>query len=140
VIVADANIIAYWLIEGEFTESARRLRSVESVWAVPTLCRHELLNVLVSYVQHGGMGVDDAQLLWGSAEAFLGSNEYEVNLSAVIPIATEYDISAYDAQYVALAHELGVPLVTEDKRLRRQTPNFVFSIKEYQNSYSQKNG
>jgi predicted nucleic acid-binding protein len=34
-------------------------------------------------------------------------------------LALEYGISAYDAVYVALAHEEGLPLVTADARLVR---------------------
>ena len=41
---------------------------------------------------------------------------FELTVSA-LPIATTYDITAYDACYVALAQRLGIPLVTADQKL-----------------------
>jgi predicted nucleic acid-binding protein len=37
--------------------------------------------------------------------------------AAAIPIGTTYDVTAYDACYVALAQRLGIPLVTADQKL-----------------------
>lgn len=41
---------------------------------------------------------------------------FDLTVSA-LPIATAYDITAYDACYVALAQRLGIPLVTADQKL-----------------------
>jgi predicted nucleic acid-binding protein len=50
-------------------------------------------------------------------------------------LALEYGISAYDAVYVALAHEEGLPLVTADARLVRAlagSPHAVLHLDEFE--------
>jgi hypothetical protein len=39
-------------------------------------------------------------------------------------------ISGYEAQYVALAQQLNMPLVTEEQRLLEQLPALCLSIEE----------
>jgi predicted nucleic acid-binding protein len=46
-------------------------------------------------------------------------------------LAGELDLSAYDAQYVALARALAAPLVTEDRKLRRILPHEALSMSQY---------
>lgn len=40
-------------------------------------------------------------------------------VSHVLPLAREYDLSAYDAAYLEVAIRRRVPLATLDRRLRR---------------------
>ncbi len=129
-IVVDANVVAYWAIEGEFTNSARELWRVDSEWMVPMLCRHELANVVATYVKRGAMEVADVADLWSGIELVISGNEIEVDLPSAVAIAIERKLSAYDAQYLLLAEQHGVPLVSQDKKLVKQT-NFGFSISEY---------
>ena len=44
---------------------------------------------------------------------------FELTVSA-LPIATTYDVTAYDACYLALAQRLGIPLVTADQKLHNK--------------------
>ncbi len=129
-IVADANVIAYWLIEGEFTALARRLYDREPTWVVPALCRHELANVIANYVKHRAMVVADVPLLWRNLESLVGGREYDVDYVEVIALAANNGISAYDAQYLYLAKSLGVLLITQDKRLATSTDS-AFTMAQY---------
>lgn len=129
-IVVDANIVAYWVIDGDKTPLARRLRSLHPVWAVPSLCRHELANVLSVYFKHGGINADDVPMLWEGFISVIDGHEYEVAFPDAIRLARDHAISAYDAQYVLLAHQLSKPLVTEDKKVCAQCPDRAQSMSQ----------
>ena len=82
-IVADANVIAYWLIQGKYTTLARQLYASEPIWVVPALCRHELANVIANYVKHGAMAVTDVPLLWRNLESLIRDREYDVDFGFI---------------------------------------------------------
>ena len=138
-IVVDTNVITYFVLQQARTEQARSLYQLDGDWRVPPLWRYEFLNVLANFSRHAGEPSDLLESAWRNAVNLLGDKETQPDMIRALQLASRHDISAYDAQYVALANELGVPLVTEDKRLRRQRPDFVLSIEEYQSSYNQKN-
>lgn len=127
-IVVDTNIIAHLLIESERTAPARALWQNDPDWRVPTLWRHEFLNVLANYVRHGGMPAEDAHMVWDNAVVLIHRGETEFDLAGALELAITYDISAYDAQFVALAEELSVSLITADKRLLQKFPKIAVSV------------
>lgn len=130
-IVVDTNVIAYFLIEGERTPLARRLWRHEPRWRVPVLWRHEFLNVLASYARTGGIAPPAAKRLWQTASRFCAPMEVEVDLGTALQLALDQDISAYDAWYLTLADTLDVPLVSEDRRLRKRCRGMATSMEEF---------
>ena len=130
-IVVDANIVAYWTIKGAQTEAATRLRVADPVWVVPALCQHELLNVLWMYMRGDEMTLPQAIAVWDDCKAVIEGSGYEVPAHEILSLAQERNITAYDAQYVVLARELGVPLITEDKKLQSRCPDEARSMQEH---------
>jgi predicted nucleic acid-binding protein len=134
VIVADTNLISYLLIEGEQTDLARAVWVQDSKWAMPPLWRSEFLNVLVVAHRAGVLDAKHASLLWRRSSVFLNATELEPDGEKVLEIAIEKGISAYDAQFVAVAAELGVPLITADKRLLSKCRSQAVSLQEFANN------
>ena len=66
-IVADTNLVAYLLIEGEQTAHARAVWREDPAWKVPSLWRSELLNVLATSHRAGALTADEARLAWQRA-------------------------------------------------------------------------
>lgn len=130
-IVVDANIIVYALTDSPHREMANRVRSIDGDWRVPVLWRHEFLNVIATLIRHGHIDEADGALLWDNAAKLLGGSEHEVNMKNAMKLAVKHDISAYDAQYVALAKEFETLLLTEDSRLLRKFPDICATLKEY---------
>ena len=130
-IVVDTNVIAQLLIRGEKTGAAQALYRKDRLWLVPLLWRHEFLNVISSFVRYGGANPVLGAKTWEQALAMFGSNETEVDLKRALELSIAGDISAHDAQFVALAAETGVPLVTEDRRLTERFPQIAVSISEF---------
>ncbi|MEM0961917.1 MAG: type II toxin-antitoxin system VapC family toxin [Bacteroidota bacterium] len=124
-IVVDTNVLAYLVIESEHTATAAALREAEPSWAAPRLWRSELANVLSLYVRQGTMSMGSAIRRHGAAEALVGGAEYDVDVERVLATAAAGPCSAYDAEFVALAEDLGVPLVTADRRLTSAFPSRV---------------
>lgn len=130
-IVADTNLIAYLLIEGEHTAAAQAVFRKDPLWAAPLLWRSELRNVLALYMRGGHLSLPDATRLMDEAEAVLVDHEYEVPSAPVLELASRSGRTAYDCEFVHLARELGAPLVTSDGQLLQAFPGIAISPVEF---------
>ena len=66
-IVADANVVAYLILQGQQTEWAQAVLRMDPEWRLPPLWRHELLNVLATFVRHEGADVEAVLAKWDEA-------------------------------------------------------------------------
>jgi predicted nucleic acid-binding protein len=126
-IVADTNLIAYLVLGGEFSEDARAVFREDPVWAVPLLWRSEFRNVLASYMRQGELDVGSALTVIEHAEAVVRGRQFTVPDRQVMELVDSSRCSAYDCEFVALATQLGVQLVTSDKRLLTEFPTVAAS-------------
>lgn len=127
-IVVDTNIVAYYWLPGVHTGNAVALRQRTGDWLVPRLWRSEFRNVLARYLRAGTIGLDQARALIRSAEAELVDCEREVDSIAVMDLVATSACSAYDCEFVALARQTGIPLVTEDGGLLRAFPDIAMTM------------
>ena len=130
-IVPDTNVVAYLFIQGARTPLARQVWSVDPDWRLPDLWRHEYLNSLATHARHGAMEFEAARRLWLEATDFLSGCAHAVAMAVALQVALRYKISAYDAQFIALAQTLGVLCITEDLPLRRKFPRLTRSMQEF---------
>ena len=121
--MVDANIIAYLLLPGTHTQNARAVYRRDPAWTAPLLWRSEVRNVLATTMRKKHLGLADATLAMNAAIDLLSGGEYAVDSELVLELAHGTGCSAYDCEYVALARQLGVPLITEDRRLLNFFPN-----------------
>ena len=117
-IVVDTNVIAYLLLPSEHTPAARAAYERDPIWAAPLLWRSEFRNVLASSIHQGHMTLDDAVDVMDVGNELMEGREYAVDSTDVLNLASLSSCSAYDCEFVALARELRVPLLTEDRRIR----------------------
>jgi predicted nucleic acid-binding protein len=128
VIVVDTNAIAYLWIPGVATERAERLFRDDSDWCAPLLWRSELRNVLAAQLRRKRMTLDLALRIVESAQEQLRGREFEVASERVLQAVSESRCSAYDCEFVALARELGVRLVTSDQQILRDFPRVAVPL------------
>ena len=130
-IVADTNLVAYLLIEGEKSDAARAVYAKDSEWVLPTLWRSEFLNVLATSVRARVLTLSEARETWRLALAIFGRSETEPSGEDVLNAAVERNLSAYDAQFAVAAANLDVPLVTSDAGLLRKCSDLAIAMERF---------
>ena len=130
-IVVDTNIIGYLYLSSERSGQAERALLKDSEWGAPVLWRSEFRNVLAQYIRKGLLSFEDAVRIMDEASRLMGGREYEVASRDVLQLVRESTCSAYDCEFVALARELGVSLVTVDKQILREFPTEAVSLDEF---------
>lgn len=132
-IVADSNLIAYLLIPGDKSALADEVLLKDADWAVPSICRSEVRNILTLYMRFEGMSLSQARMTMGKAEALWRSREFAVPSDDVLELTCHHNITAYDGEFVVLAQQLGVPFVTFDNPVRKAFPNVAIAAEDFLN-------
>ncbi len=130
-IVVDTNVIAYLLIEGDRTETARQIWQRDPDWYAPPLWRSEFLNVLAVSVRATVLSAVEAQRAWLFSLTLMGEREIDVAGSEVLEAAITYGLSAYDAQFVVAATNLRTHLITGDQRILKASPEDAISMEDF---------
>ncbi len=130
-IVVDTNVIGYLYLSSERSAQAEQALRRDPEWAAPRLWRSELRNVLAFYMRKKFLSLDDAKQIMVQALALLEGREYEVPFSSILRLAESSGCSAYDCEFVALAQELGVPLVTVDRQVLANFSETAISLEMF---------
>jgi predicted nucleic acid-binding protein len=127
-IVVDTNIIAYLYLPSDHSAQAEDALLRDPLWVAPLLWRSELQNVLALHIRRGLLSLAKAQQMMAEARLLMRGREYEMAPDAVLALAAASTCSAYDCEFVALAQDLNVPLITVDKQVLSQFPDVAVSL------------
>ena len=130
-IVVDTNVIGYLFLSSNQSLSAEQALQKDIEWAAPVLWRSEFRNVLALYMRKNIIDLEQAQTIMNNALKLLKDREYQVPSSEVLRLASESKCSAYDCEFIAVANDLKVPLVTVDKQLLREFPSVAVSLSAF---------
>ena len=130
-IVVDTNVIGCLFLSSEQSDQAEQALIKDFNWAAPILWRSELRNVLATYMNQSFIKLEDAIQIISEAEQMMKESEYEVASDQVLRLAEQSGCSAYDCEFVALAIDLSVPLVTSDKKLLAHFPEVSISLSDF---------
>ncbi len=129
-IVADTNLIVYLFINGDKTPLAQKVLSKDPHWIVPPLWQSEFRNVLAGYIRRG-MTLSQAKQIMEDAMLTLENRQVLPSFEKILELISESDCTAYDCEFIALAEQLGVLLVTADRQLLIRFPNSTISLEEF---------
>ena len=128
-IVVDTNVMTHLLMGGEGGADAALLFEQDPEWTAPVILMSELRDVLLGFVRHGALVSDQAKAMSDDAAEILGDRTVTVAGDQVFDVALECGLTAYDAEFVALARTLGVPLVTLDGAILQGAADVAVSLK-----------
>ena len=124
-IVVDTNAVVHLLLGGERTEPARRAFGKDPEWAAPLLWRSEFRSVLSMLLRRERLSLADALESAREAENLLAGREWSVESQSVLQLAADSGCTAYDCEFVALARDLKVKLVTSDREVLTAFPKLA---------------
>jgi predicted nucleic acid-binding protein len=130
-IVVDTNLIGYLYLTGDRSAEAELALLKDPGWAAPLLWRSEMRNVLAYYIRKKHLGLAEAQQIMEEASRLMLDREYEVVSQHVLSLAAASACSAYDCEFVALARDLDVPLITVDKKIVDQFPDVAIPLEKF---------
>ena len=115
---AFALPICIWILKGVFDTVPSEVLDAAVVdgcteWSV--LWRSELRSVLTGYRRDGSLDESQVREIMAAAEAAFAGREHYLPSDRVFAVTETSRLSAYDAEFVALAEILGAPLVTADR-------------------------
>jgi len=126
-IVVDTNLIAALVIPGDKNEAAEQVFERDPHWAAPLLWKSEFRNVLAVGLRQKAFDLEAAVFLMEEAEDLLKEDEFDVPSAPILDLASRSRLSAYDCEFVALAKQLGVPLLTWDRAILAAFPETAVS-------------
>ncbi len=127
-IVVDTNIIGYLFLTSDRSLQAEQAFRKDPVWVAPLLWRSEFRNVLALYLRQDLLSLADAHQIMDEAMRLMRGMEYEVTSLRVLSLVASSSCSAYDCEFVALAQDLAVPVVTADRQVLDQFPETSISL------------
>jgi predicted nucleic acid-binding protein len=130
-IVVDSNILTARSLTSSLTSKAKQVEEKDPVWIVPVLWRYEFQNILASTIKAKQIKPEQALDIWEKVSKILIENECEPSASKVIDLVAQYGITAYDGQFIAVALEMGILCVTEDRELQEKFPGIAISMDEF---------
>lgn len=130
-IVVDTNIVGYFFLTSSKSALADKAWQKDPIWAAPLLWRSEMRNVLALYIRKGVLSLTDAGLIMNEATDLMLGQEYDVNSYQVLQLVEKSACSAYDCEFVALARDLKIPLVTADQQILSDYPEIAYSLEEF---------
>ena len=130
-IVTDTNVIGYLFLSSSKSQLSERALRKDPEWAAPLLWRSELRNVLASYMRKAILALHEAQQIMERALTLMRGREFEVSSAEILKLVSSSKCSAYDCEFIAVARDLRVPVVTVDKQLLREFPDFTISLDAY---------
>lgn len=116
--ILDTSVAIAWYLPERHTLPARRWREKwlrgQAIFIVPSLHYWEMANVLRTYVRRKQLQPDLARDIY---EIHLEAdfNVIDPPRSEVFKMAGDYDATAYDAVYIALALQEQTPLLTAER-------------------------
>lgn len=119
--VLDVSTTMAWCFEDEQTPLSERCLDllVEDDALVPPLWRYEVANVLVVAERRRRLtAAAAAQFMALLGQLPITTADEDPELPVLVDVARRYELSAYDAAYLALAARHGLALATVDARLR----------------------
>jgi predicted nucleic acid-binding protein len=124
-ITVDANLIGALFLQSEQSPLATGIFENDPDWYAPLLWQSEMRSLITSYLRHKLITLDKATQIMNEAHALMVEHERYVSSDLVLELVSTSKCTSYDCEYVALAREMNLTLVTFDKQVVATFPGIA---------------
>lgn len=124
-IVADTNLIASLWVPNQMEKLAYAVLRKDPDWVSPLLWKSEFRNVLALYMRENIFELSVILQAIDEAEEYMDGREFQVNSTQVLNWVANSKCSAYDCEFIALADDLNIDLITFDKKILSAFPKMA---------------
>ncbi len=132
-IVVDANIIGYFFISSENSALAAQIFEKDPDWYAPVLWQSEVRSIVSKHFRFKNMPLAKSQQIMSEAHHLMIEHERFISSNLVLELMASSKCTSYDCEYVALAKELNLTLVTFDKDVVRNFPQIAVFPQDFIN-------
>jgi len=100
-------------------------------WIAPLLWRSEFRNALAGTLRQKLITIDVGNDIMEKAERQFANRDFAVSSRTVLNLVANSACSAYDCEFVALAEEQRVPLITSDRQILRDFSRIAVSLEKF---------
>lgn len=126
-IVVDTNLIAALCFVSPRSEVAEAVWTQDGAWHAPGLWISELRNVALRYLRQGiaNRKTCERALAW-ARRVIPATQTHTPEDRLVLELAIHSRCTAYDCEFVAIADQLDIPLLTWDNQILNAFPERAF--------------
>jgi predicted nucleic acid-binding protein len=124
-IIVDANLIGTLFIKSRDSALAIQVFEKDPDWYAPLLWQSEVRSIVTGYFRHSLVTLAQARQVMAEAHSLMIDHERPVSSSLVLELVELSKCTSYDCEYVALAEEMSLRLVTFDKEVVREFPEIA---------------
>jgi predicted nucleic acid-binding protein len=130
-IVVDTNIICLRWLPAVETSQADALLRRDPDWGTAILWRWEFRNALAGYVRRGFLSSNTAGNICSRAERAMAEREFFAQPADIFALVSRSSCTPYNCEFVAVARDQGVRLITADREVLREFPHIAVSLEDF---------
>jgi predicted nucleic acid-binding protein len=130
-IVADTNLLVYFAMSTSLSKDAQRVRAKDRNWTAPSLLRSEFMNVISKACRENHVSRDAALRSFRRGMNLVNISKLHSDPLFIFNAAQTTGCSSYDLEFVWLAMELGIQLVTADQQVLRAFPMVAIDLANF---------
>lgn len=130
-IFCDTNVLVSAVTDHERKPSAMAVFERGQRVYVPLLCRYEIAQVLGKAARNRWIDPTEVGIAAATAREFVSYEVPPVDAAVYVAASVRPNIPSYDAVWVYHAGQLGLRVVTFDRKLINAVPNIAISPEDY---------